>query len=105
MPGTHCKRGQAHSADLAAYARAMAADNSAQLSRLKRNLLRALEEDITPKQRRALQMYYSQGLNMRQISEQLGVNKSTVCRTLRRGEDRLRRCLRYGAASLLDEVE
>lgn len=105
MSGTRYKKGQAYSADMAAYARAMAADNSAQLSRLRRNLLHALQEDVTPRQRHMLLMYYSQGLNMRQIGERLGVSKSTVSRTIKRGEIRLRRCLRYGAANLLDEVE
>ncbi len=105
MPGTRYKKGAAYAADMAAYARAMASDNSAQHSRLKRNLLRALKEDVTPKQRRALLMYYSQGLNMREIGEQLGVDKSTVSRTIQRGEKRLRRCLRYGAAAFLNDVE
>ena len=105
MPGTRYKKGATYAADMAAYARTMASDNSAQHSRLKRNLLRALKEDVTPKQRRALLMYYSQGLNMREIGEQLGVDKSTVSRTIQRGEKRLRRCLRYGAAAFLNDVE
>lgn len=73
-------------ADMAVYSRAMAADNSEQLGRLRRNLLRALREDVTEKQRQVLLLYYSDGLNMRQISERLGVNKSTVSRTIKRGE-------------------
>ena len=42
-------------------------------------------------------------MNMRQIGERMGVNKSTVSRTIKRGEARLRRCLRYGADRLLEE--
>ena len=49
-------------------------------------------------------MYYGQGLNMREIGQKLGVDKSTVARTIKRGERRLQRCLRYGAAHLLDEL-
>jgi RNA polymerase sigma factor (sigma-70 family) len=90
---------------MAVYARAMASDNSTQHSLLKRNLLRALREDVTPKQRQALLMYYSQGLNMREIGEELGVDKSTISRTIQRGERRLRRCLRYGAAAFLNDLE
>lgn len=86
---------------MAVYARDMASDNSAQHDRLKRNLVRALREDVTPRQRQFLLLYYGQGMNMRQIGEQLGVDKSTVSRTIKRGEARLRRCLRYGAANLL----
>ena len=90
-------------ADLAVYARFMAEDNSAQISRLKKNLVRALQQDVTPKQREYLMLYYGQGLNLREISQRVGVNKSTVSRTMKRGRQRLYRCLRYGAASLLDE--
>lgn len=90
-------------ADLAVYARFMAQDNSAQISRLKRNLARALKQDVTPKQREYLMLYYGEGLNLREISERVGVNKSTVSRTMKRGRQRLYRCLRYGAAALLEE--
>lgn len=90
-------------ADLAVYARFMAQDNSAQMTRLKRNLSKALQQDVTPRQRQYLLLYYGKGMNVSQISEQLGVNKSTVSRTMKRGRARLYRCLRYGAASLLEE--
>ncbi len=89
-------------ADLAVYTQFMADDNSAQISRLKRNLAHALRQDITPKQREYLMLYYGEGLNLREISQRLGVNKSTVSRTMKRGRQRLYRCLRYGAASLLN---
>ena len=105
MSGTRYRKGSSYAADMAVYARAMSEDNSAQHSRLKRNLVRALREDVTPRQRRCLLMYYSQGLNMRQIGQELGVDKSTVSRTIKRGEARLRRCLRYGAKTLLDSVK
>ena len=54
------------------YTRQMAADNSQEVSRLKRNLIRALKEDVTAKQRQVLLLYYAEGLNMREIGEQLG---------------------------------
>ena len=88
---------------MAVYSRQMAADNTAQMTRLKRNLLRCLHEDVTARQRQMLTLYYADGLNMRQIGEQLGVDKSTVSRTIKRGERRLRRCLRYGAAAFLND--
>ena len=94
MANTRYRRGGAYAADMAVYARAMAADNSAQLSRVKRNLVRALREDVTPRQREVLLLYYAEQLNTRQIGEKLGVDKSTVAR--------LRRCLRYGAEAFLN---
>ena len=59
------------------------------------------KEDVTARQRQALLMYYAAGLNMREIGERLGVDKSTVSRTIKRGEKRLQRCLRYGAEAYL----
>lgn len=92
-------------ADLAMYTRFMAEDNSAQISRLKRNLSRALRQDITERQREYMMLYYGRNMSMEAIAKELGVNKSTVSRTLKRGRQRLYRCLRYGAASLLEESE
>ena len=105
MSNTRYRRGGAYAADMAVYARTMAEDNREQRSRLRRNLIRALQEDVTPHQRQALLLYYAEGLNMREIGEQLGVDKSTISRTIKRGERRLRRCLRYGAESLLNAEE
>ena len=102
MANIRYRRGRAYAADMAVYTRAMSADNSAELSRLKRNLAAALREDVTEKQREALLLYYGEGLNMREIGERLGVDKSTVSRNIKRGERRLRRCLRYGAKALLE---
>ena len=101
MPNTRYRRGRAYAADMAAYSLHMSADNSREISRLKRNLVRCLREDVTPRQRQALLMYYAQGLNMREIGERLGVDRSTVSRTIKRGEQRLQRCLRYGAEAYL----
>ena len=102
MPNTRYRRGQAYAADMAVYARLMAQDNREELSQLQRNLARALGEDVTARQRQVLLLYYAQGKNMREIGESMGVDKSTVSRTIKRGEHRLRRCLRYGGAALLN---
>ena len=91
--------------DLAVYTRLMAEDNSAQIGRLKRNLTHALRQDITERQREYMMLYYGKNMSMEAIAQELGVNKSTVCRTLQRGRQRLYRCLRYGAASLLEDAE
>lgn len=105
MQNTRFRRGRLYAADMAEYTRQMSTDNSRQQSRLRRNLLRALQEDVTPRQRDVLLLYYAQGLNMSQIALKLGVDKSTVSRTIKRGETRLERCLRYGAASILRNLD
>ena len=105
MPNTRYRRGRHYAADMAVYTRQIAGDNGQEISRLKRNLIRALREDVTAKQRQVLLLYYAEGLNMREIGERLGVDKSTVSRTIKRGERRLQRCLRYGAEAYLRSMD
>ena len=61
----------------------------------KKRIHRVIQEELTPAQREVLIAYYFQDMNMTQIAAQRGVNKSTVCRTLKRAEDKLRRFLQY----------
>ena len=90
--------------DLAVYTQLIADDNREQMNRLKRNLTHALRQDITQRQREYMMLYYGRGMSMEAIAKELGVNKSTVSRTLKRGRQRLYRCLRYGAANLLEQA-
>ena len=90
--------------DLAVYTELMAQDNKEQMNRLKRNLTHALRQDITQRQREYMILYYGHNMSMEAIAQQMGVNKSTVSRTLKRGRQRLYRCLRYGAANLLEQA-
>ena len=90
--------------DLAVYTELMADDNRDQINRLKRNLTHALRQDITQRQREYMILYYGHNMSMEVIAQQMGVNKSTVSRTLKRGRQRLYRCLRYGAANLLEQA-
>lgn len=101
MPGTRYRRGQRYAADMAVYARLMAEDNGEEIQTLHLNLARALREDVTERQRQVLYLYYARGLTMQEIGSRLGIDRSTVSRTMKRGERRLRRCLRYGGAALL----
>lgn len=107
MAAAKYRRGQPYSADMAVYLRQLSEQNtnSSQISRLRRNLIRCLHEDVTERQRTVLTLYYGEGLNQRQIGELLGVDKSTVSRTIKRGEQRLRRCLRYGAQRYLTHLD
>lgn len=75
------------------------------MNRLKRNLAHALRQDITGRQREYMLLYYGKQMTMVAIAQQYGVNKSTVSRTLKRGRQRLQRCLRYGASNLLEQAE
>ena len=62
-----------------------------QLKRVKR----VMQEELTPLQRETLIAFYFQEQTLTQIAADRGVNKSTVCRTLKRAENKLRRYLKY----------
>ncbi len=56
---------------------------------------RVIREELTEKQRQTLLAYYFEERTIPQIARDQGVHKSTVSRTLKRAEERLRRFLRY----------
>ena len=56
---------------------------------------RVIREELTELQRSTLVAYSFQEQNLTQIAEERGVNKSTVCRTLHRAEEKLRKYLKY----------
>lgn len=81
--------------DMAAWLRANAQDNDREMNRLKRNLRLARQEALTARQRQMLRMNFEQNKTVTEIARELGVNKSTVSRTLARARKRLYQCLRY----------
>ncbi len=81
--------------DMTVWLRQNAEDNSLQLERMHRNLRRAREKELTPRQQYLLQLHYEQNLSMTEIAELLHVNVSTVSRTLQRAKNRLRHYLQY----------
>lgn len=81
--------------DMTVWLRKNGEDNSDQLARLRRQLRLARERELTPRQRQFLERYFDDGLSMREIAEETGVDPSTVSRTLRRARERLRRALQY----------
>lgn len=81
--------------DMTVWLRSDAEDNDLRLERLRRNLRRARDRELTPRQRDLLRLRYEQGLSVTEIAELLQVNPSTVSRTLQRARERLLRCLQY----------
>ena len=61
----------------------------------KKRVKKVIEEELSEVQREVLLAYYFGELSQTQIAAQRGVNKSTVCRTLHRAENRLRMFLKY----------
>lgn len=60
-----------------------------------RRVERVIRDELTPSQREVLLAVYYGGKTQAQVAKERGVSRSTVCRTLRRAETRLRRFLRY----------
>ncbi len=60
-----------------------------------RRMRRIIQTELTDLQRQAIMGVYFQGKTIGDIARERGVNKSTVCRTLKRGEAKLKRYLQY----------
>ena len=54
-----------------------------------------MDEELTELQREALIGFYFHQRTMTELAAARGVNTSTVCRTLHRAEEKLRRFLKY----------
>lgn len=61
----------------------------------KKLLYRAIEEELTERQREVVTDYYLKHMTIYKIAEALGLSVSTVSRTLTRGRANLRRALKY----------
>lgn len=107
MANIKFRRGKAFGAQMAGYMKELddMDDDAGGHSRLLDNLMRCIREDVTPRQREVLLLYYFRGMRQIDIAQQLGVARSTVSRTIQRGERRLKRCLRYGAERYLRAAE
>ena len=81
--------------DMTVWLRENADDNQEQMERLLRNLRKARVQELTPRQQQMLAMRFEQNMSGAEIARELGLNRSTVSRTLRRAQKRLRRFLQY----------
>ena len=61
----------------------------------RKRVMEVIRQELTDRQRETLLAYYIEELNIIQIAQRRGVHKSTVSRTLKRAEEKLRRYLRY----------
>lgn len=91
MKNTHYKR---RGIDLTTLLNA-AVDNEESLERLRRGLRCARAEALTERQSEVLRMHFEEGRRVSDIARALGVNRSTVSRTIVRAQKRLYDRLRY----------
>lgn len=60
-----------------------------------RRIRQILQEELTELQRHTLVAYYFQRKSIPDIARDRGVSNSTVCRTLHRAEEKVKRFLKY----------
>jgi RNA polymerase sigma factor (sigma-70 family) len=65
----------------------------------------AVQNELTPRQRELVRLYYISQMTMYDIASLSGVSVSTVSRTLKRARGRLRKFLRYSGRILLEKIE
>lgn len=58
-------------------------------------LRQILRRELTDLQRHTIISYYFRGKTLDQIARERNVNRSTVCRTLHRAEEKIKRFLSY----------
>lgn len=66
---------------------------------------RAINSELTKRQRQLVSMYYLEQMPMQDIADELGLHISSVSRTLKRARERLKSCLSYGGRTLLASLE
>lgn len=76
-----CKKNENTNSDL--YRRAVKA------------LSNVVENGLTTRQKQVIMLYYFKRLNMPEIAKLLGLDKSTVSRTIKRARDKIFSVLRY----------
>ena len=70
-------------------------DNRERIRRLLSYLPLAVQQEMTPSHREILRLRFTGGMSVTAIAEKLGLNKSTVSRSLARSMERLYKSLRY----------
>lgn len=60
-----------------------------------RRMKQVIQQELTELQRDTILAYYFENKSILKIAEERSINKSTVSRTLKRAEDKLRRFLQY----------
>lgn len=82
-------------AGLQLWQREQGEDNHLRIERLLGNLPKAIDQELTDRQRQMLTMHFFDGKSVTAIADELHLAKSTVSRTISRSVDKLFRSLRY----------
>ena len=69
--------------------------NSRRRERLQKNLVYMLENEMTPRQKQMLEMFFFQQMRVTDIAAKTGLSKSSVSRTLKRSLHKIYHFLQY----------
>ena len=82
-------------AGLQLWQREQEGDNSQRRARLRKNLAHLMENEMTPRQKQILEMFFFRQMRVTDIAEEIGLSKSCVSRTLKRSLHKLYHFLQY----------
>ncbi len=68
-------------------------------------LRRAINSELTKRQKQLIGMYYLEQMPMQDIADELGLHISSVSRTIKRGRERLKSSLSYAGRNLMATLE
>lgn len=83
------------------YRRISSPEMMLDLDSLQKRIRLMLRYELTPTQRKYMELYYWNKMTMENIAKKYGVNKATVSRTLKRARTRLSKYLKYADPKLL----
>lgn len=69
--------------------------NEERLNLVKQALPKVIENRLSERQKQCVRLYYFENMNMEQTAAALGIERSSVSRTLKRARDRIKTSLEY----------
>lgn len=69
--------------------------NAELVEKVKKSMLKVIKNELTPRQKEIIMLYYYERLGISEIAERLGVVPSTVSRTIKRAREKIYRFLKY----------
>lgn len=72
-----------------------AENNSELIEKVKRTMAKVIRNELTPRQRQIVTMYYYDGKGVSEIAAVLELDVSTVSRTLKRARERIYTFMKY----------
>lgn len=103
--GVRYRRSAVYVKELATYIEALAdPQRDFLMRRVQRVILHAMRNAVTYREAECLELYFVQGYTYEQISQSLHINVSTICRNIRRGEEKMNRVLTFARELLGDQA-